>query len=50
MGAPPDALRRLVDRYDPEVFEVARARVRLCVGEDAWDAVVTSGAVRLEPA
>ena len=50
--AAPDALRTLVDRYDPEVFApVSRtARVRLKVGGDeAFDAVLADGAARLEP-
>jgi pimeloyl-ACP methyl ester carboxylesterase len=46
MPAPPDSLRTLVGRYDPAVFD-ARARVRLEVGEEAWDAVLEAGTARL---
>jgi pimeloyl-ACP methyl ester carboxylesterase len=48
---PPDALRRLAERYDAEVFDPQRhARVRLAMrgGED-WDALVQDGVLRLEP-
>lgn len=47
------ALRTLVDRYDPDVFPVERegVRVRLAVvGDDAWDAVLGPDGARLEPA
>jgi pimeloyl-ACP methyl ester carboxylesterase len=47
MPAAPDPLRTLVDRYDSAVFD-ARARVRLAVGEDEWDAVLEAGGARLE--
>ena len=48
----PDALRRLAERYDPEVFDPQRdARVRLAVrGGNAWDALLADGALRLAPA
>lgn len=50
---PPDALRTLVDRFEPEVFDApdGRARLRLDVtGEPSWDAVCSNGDLRLEPA
>jgi pimeloyl-ACP methyl ester carboxylesterase len=47
MPAPPDSLRTLVGRYDPAVFD-ARARIRLEVGEAAWDAVLEAGTARLD--
>jgi pimeloyl-ACP methyl ester carboxylesterase len=47
------ALERLVDRFDPAVFDVGEreARVRL-TGDDvgSWDAVLSGGGARLEPA
>jgi len=49
MPAPPDPLRTLVGRYDPAVFD-ARARVRLAVGDEEWDAVLEAGRARLEAA
>src|SRR3954468_8553572 len=49
MPAPPDPLRTLVGRFDPAVFDT-RARVRLAVGDDEWDAVLEAGRARLEPA
>src|SRR3954468_12729573 len=51
MPGAPEALRKLVGRYDPAVFEEggARFRIRLAVAEGgAWDAVVYDGAARLE--
>jgi pimeloyl-ACP methyl ester carboxylesterase len=47
MPAPPDSLRTLVGRYDPAVFD-ARARVRLAVGDEEWDAVLEAGRARLD--
>ena len=50
---PPDALRALVDRFDPEVFDApdGDARLRLNVTDGSpWDAVFSAGALRLEPA
>src|SRR3954470_15851131 len=50
---PPAALRKLVDRYDPEVLPLERddVRVRLVVGDDgAYDAVLGNGTARLEDA
>jgi pimeloyl-ACP methyl ester carboxylesterase len=47
------ALRTLVERYDPSVFEPERhpSRVRLAIGEgDSCDAVLDAGKARLEPA
>lgn len=51
---PSAALRSLVDRFDPSVFDASRGRARLrlaVTGEPAWDAVVEDGRpdVRLEP-
>ncbi|TMM04349.1 MAG: alpha/beta fold hydrolase [Actinobacteria bacterium] len=53
MSSPPEALRTLADRFDPQVFDVGRPRARLRLeidGAPAWDAVLAGGAVRLEPA
>src|SRR4051812_17617025 len=53
MASPPDALRALADRFDPEVFDLGRpeARLRLeVVGAGKWDARLRDGAVRLEDA
>ena len=49
----PNALRALVDRFDPAVFDAPHgtARLRLNVtGQPAWDAVYSRDKVRLEPA
>jgi pimeloyl-ACP methyl ester carboxylesterase len=49
----PITLQQLVDRYDPEVFELARpsARIRLAgAGPEPVDAVLTGDGARLEPA
>ncbi|HEV2771452.1 MAG TPA: alpha/beta fold hydrolase [Thermoleophilaceae bacterium] len=51
---PSAALRSLVERFDPSVFDApaGRARLRLAVaGDPAWDAVFEGGrgALRLEP-
>ena len=49
---PPHALRTLVDRFDPEVFDApdGPARVRLgSPGEPSWDAVYANGGLVLEP-
>ena len=50
--APPDALRRLAERYDAEIFDPQRdARVRLAVrGGAGWDALIEDGALHLVPA
>ena len=48
----PDALRTLVDRFDPEVFDApdGDARLRLSITDgSAWDAVFTGGSLALEP-
>src|SRR5690349_9574676 len=47
--SPPQVLQTLVDRYDRSVFEPAdgAVRVRLSVGEKAWDAVLGDGHARL---
>ena len=47
MPRAPSSLRTLVGRYDPAVFDT-RARVRLAVGDDEWDAVLEAGRARLE--
>ena len=51
---PPDALRALIDRFDPEVFDApsGKARLRLAArdGGGAWDALVDGGRIDLEPA
>ncbi len=49
MAAAPQSLRTLAGRYDPAVFDT-RARVRLTVGDEEWDAVLEAGRARLEPA
>lgn len=45
------ALRRLVSRFDPSVFDVGRPRVRIRVedGGEPHDVVIEEGAARLEP-
>ncbi len=54
MASPPPAtLKRLAERYDPEVFELGRpaARVRLAgAGPEPVDAILDGRRVRLEPA
>src|SRR4051794_41584689 len=53
MASPPTALSTLVTRFDPQVFNVgrARARVRLEVtGEGGWDVELADGAARLREA
>src|SRR4051812_42151393 len=39
MSAAPDSLQELVDRFDRDSFDMpqGRARIRLCVGGEAWD-------------
>jgi pimeloyl-ACP methyl ester carboxylesterase len=49
MLRPPQSLRTLVRRYDPVVFDT-RARVRLAVAAEEWDAVLEAGRARLEAA
>jgi len=51
--SPPERLRALVARYDPEVFDAGerRARVRIeGAAEQAWDVVLGDGAPRLQEA
>jgi pimeloyl-ACP methyl ester carboxylesterase len=50
--SPPQVLRTLVGRYDSAVFEPVgqRARVRLSIGGEAWDAVLADGGVQLAAA
>ena len=44
------ALRRLIDRFDPAVFDVGRPRVRIRVEHgERHDVVIEDGAARLEP-
>jgi pimeloyl-ACP methyl ester carboxylesterase len=45
MSAAPDSLQALVDRFDRGAFDMpkGRARVRLCVDDDAWDLEVKRG-------
>src|SRR5436190_16235578 len=53
MPGAPEALRKLVGRYDPAVCEQGRARfrIRLAVAEGgAWDAVIEDGVARREDA
>jgi pimeloyl-ACP methyl ester carboxylesterase len=47
-----DAIRALVDRFDPDVIDVPRerARIRLESGGDAWDVLIRDGAAELAPA
>ena len=45
------ALEQLVDRYDPELFDVGRARARLRIegfGPESFDVVIEDGAARVE--
>jgi pimeloyl-ACP methyl ester carboxylesterase len=44
-----DAIRALVDRFDPDVIDVPRepARIRLESGGDAWDVVIRGGSAEL---
>ena len=46
---PPESLTALIDRWDPDAFDApgGRARIRLIVGDDEWDAVVHGAAVSL---
>ena len=51
--APPPALRELIDRYDPEVFEVGRPRARIrlvATGSVSRDVLLGDGDLRLVPA
>jgi pimeloyl-ACP methyl ester carboxylesterase len=51
-SAPDTALDRLVERFDPEVFDVGRPQVRLRVedgGPGARDVVIEDGSARLTP-
>lgn len=54
MSAVPDSLVALVDRFDADAFDApgGRARIRLITKgrDDAWDAQVDGGRVRLQPA
>jgi len=47
-----DAIRALVDRFDPDVIDVPRepARIRLESGGEAWDVVIRGGSAELGPA
>jgi pimeloyl-ACP methyl ester carboxylesterase len=48
----PGSLRKLVDRYDPSVFDARqrRTRIRLAVrGRDAWDVVIADGTATIAP-
>jgi pimeloyl-ACP methyl ester carboxylesterase len=50
---PPTALRTLVDRFDPEVFDAPEEPVRLRLSADdcpAWDVVYENRGLDLEPA
>jgi len=51
VASPPPALQTLVDRYDGTAFapRSGKARLRLEAGEDAWDALIDDGTVRLAP-
>ena len=50
-AAPADAIGGLVERFDPEVIDLRRARVRLEVtGDGAWDAVISGRRLRLRTA
>ena len=53
MATAPPALRTLVRRYDPQVFDPARAGVRVRLrgcGSNSWDVVLGSGRPTLRPA
>jgi pimeloyl-ACP methyl ester carboxylesterase len=47
--SPPDCLDELLERFDPTRMHVpgGRARIRLAVDEDEWDAVIASDTIRL---
>ena len=47
-----DAIRALVERFDPEVIDVPRgsARIRLESGGDAWDVLIRDGGAEVAPA
>ena len=47
-----DAIRALVDRFDPDIIDVPRepARIRLESGGEAWDVVIRGGSAELGPA
>jgi len=50
---PPSGLVALIERFDPEVMDLpgGTARIRLTVdGDGEWDALITDGEVRIEPA
>jgi len=51
MPIAPDSIRTLVGRYDPAVFDARtpRTRIRLAVGDEAWDVVVSDGAATIAP-
>ena len=48
----PDAIRELVERFDPDVIDVpgGSARIRLESGGEAWDVLIRDGAADLGPA
>ncbi|MFN2615721.1 MAG: alpha/beta fold hydrolase [Thermoleophilaceae bacterium] len=51
-AAPPDAIARLIERFDAEVIDVPgdRARIRLVdTGGEVWDAIVRGGEIQLTP-
>jgi pimeloyl-ACP methyl ester carboxylesterase len=53
MGAPPEHLKLLVERFDPDVMDLpaGKARIRLQSADDAaWDVLVNSNGARLAPA
>lgn len=50
--APPHAIERLVDRWDPEAFDARRRRTRVrlsVVGDADWDVVIEDGNAQLVP-
>jgi pimeloyl-ACP methyl ester carboxylesterase len=50
-AAPPEPMRTLVERYDPDCFDARRrvTRIRLAVGErESWDVVLVDGVARIE--
>ncbi len=52
-GGPPAGLEALIERFDPEVIDLAggSARIRLIVDQGGeWDALIDAGEIKIEPA
>jgi pimeloyl-ACP methyl ester carboxylesterase len=52
LARPPRALQTLAERFDPDVIDLPPrgARIRLGVGDDAWDADVSPTGINFSPA